>query len=237
MTHTVRIYLIRHGRTPGNEERRYIGRTDESLSEAGRSDIGSRQYPPVNFVFTSPMKRCVETAEIIYPQVSKEIIPEFRETDFGIFEGKNYEELKGNTLYIRWLESGGTLAFPEGESREEVRERVKEGFQRVRKHIRERGKAGAETSVALVVHGGTVMELVSELFGGNYYDYQVRNGEGYSFELSYDGLCSGLRAGFDSGRSGELAPSGTVDGESDSEADGNLSGESQSGYRECKAEA
>lgn len=229
MNRTVRIYLIRHGKTPGNEERRYIGRTDESLSEAGREEIRSRQYPPVDFVFTSPMKRCVETAEIIYPQVPKEVIPEFRETDFGIFEGKNYEELKDNPLYIRWLESGGTQAFPEGESREEVRERVKEGFQKVGKHIREREWSELEISVALVVHGGTVMELVSELFGGNYYDYQVRNGEGYSFDLSYDGLCSGLRAGFDLGGSGAMAPSGTVDWESDSEADGNLSGKSRRG--------
>lgn len=33
------IDLIRHGRTKGNEERRYVGRTDEGLSPAGRLEL------------------------------------------------------------------------------------------------------------------------------------------------------------------------------------------------------
>lgn len=36
---------------------------------------------------------------------------DFRECDFGIFEGKNYEELKENRDYQRWLDSGGVLPF------------------------------------------------------------------------------------------------------------------------------
>lgn len=216
----MRVYLIRHGMTAGNAERRYIGRTDEPLSEAGRKEIQCRKYPPVEATFTSPMRRCVETAEIIYPSVPKRVIPEFWETDFGAFEGKNYEELKENGAYIRWMESGGTLPFPGGESRAEVQARVKEGFRRVQEELREMPEGSLGMSVALVIHGGTVMTLLSELFGGDYYDYQVRNGEGYSFELSYDGLCSGLRARSYTGGPGELAPSGAVDRESDSEADG-----------------
>lgn len=237
MARTVRIHLIRHGRTLGNAEGRYIGRTDESLSVAGRKDIQSRKYPPVDFVFTSPMKRCVETADIIYPETLKQVIPEFRETDFGKFEGKNYEELKDNMVYIQWLESGGTQAFPEGESRGEVAERVKAGFRKVQECIRKLSEGTPVVSVALVVHGGTIMALLSELFGGNYYDYQVRNGEGYSFELSYDGLCSGLRAGSYHRRSGELVPSGSVDWESDSEVNSVLPGEGGEGDGGDGAEA
>lgn len=226
---TVQVHLIRHGKTPGNLERRYIGRTDESLSEAGRKDIQCRKYPPADFVFTSPMKRCRETGEIIYPSVPKKVIPEFRETDFGAFEGKKYDELKDIPAYVRWLESGGTQAFPEGESREKVAERVKAGFRKVQECIRKLSEETPVTSVALVVHGGTIMTLLSELFRGNYYDYQVRNGEGYSFELSYDGLCSGLRAGSYHRRSGELVPSGSVDWESDSEVNSVLPGEGGEG--------
>ena len=52
----MKIYLIRHGKTKGNLEERYIGRTDEPLCEAGRENLKKYQYPQVEMVFTSPMK-------------------------------------------------------------------------------------------------------------------------------------------------------------------------------------
>ena len=82
--------LIRHGQTQGNMEHRYIGcRTDESLCEQGASALQARKYPPVKKVYASPMKRCLETAAILYPDVPVEIIENFRECDFGDWENKN----------------------------------------------------------------------------------------------------------------------------------------------------
>ena len=64
----MKIYLIRHGKTKGNLEERYIGRTDEPLCEAGRENLKKYQYPQVESMgLTSPMKRCMQTAETIYP--------------------------------------------------------------------------------------------------------------------------------------------------------------------------
>ena len=63
----MKIIFIRHGQTKGNEEKRYIGRTDESLSQKGIEEIKNRLYPDADTVWVSPMKRCVETAKIIYP--------------------------------------------------------------------------------------------------------------------------------------------------------------------------
>ena len=45
------IYLIRHGKTPGNEEKKYIGVTDESLSDIGRKEILSKKYPKADIIF------------------------------------------------------------------------------------------------------------------------------------------------------------------------------------------
>ncbi len=61
------IFLIRHGLTAGNLKKRYIGRTDESLCEAGRSKLLkiNRNYPIAQKIFVSPMKRCKETAKLI----------------------------------------------------------------------------------------------------------------------------------------------------------------------------
>lgn len=82
------IDLVRHGMTRGNEERRYIRITDEPLSERGRKLAEQCMYEMPEIVFSSPLKRCVETAEILYPDQDIYIIEELRECDFGIFEGK-----------------------------------------------------------------------------------------------------------------------------------------------------
>ena len=92
------LILIRHLKTPGNEKRQYIGSTDEELSEQEVLNFKQRykidSYPQVQQVIVSPMKRCIQTAELIYPknQITQEVL--LKECDFGIFEGKTYEELK-----------------------------------------------------------------------------------------------------------------------------------------------
>ena len=97
----IELYLIRHGMTPGNVEHRYIGRqTDEPLSEDGRQQLEKRkdQWTQVcrtwdmPYVFVSPMLRCRQTAEILFPQIPQIEIDPWREMDFGEFEGKNYAE-------------------------------------------------------------------------------------------------------------------------------------------------
>ena len=65
------LVFIRHGKTRGNLESRYIGTTDEELCKEGidgiRDNLYKNIYPAADIVFTSPMKRCIQTAEIIYP--------------------------------------------------------------------------------------------------------------------------------------------------------------------------
>ena len=92
------LILIRHLKTPGNEKRQYIGSTDEELSEQEVMNFKQKykidSYPQVQQVIVSPMKRCIQTAELIYPEVQIQQESLLKECDFGIFEGKTYEELK-----------------------------------------------------------------------------------------------------------------------------------------------
>lgn len=129
------LALIRHGETKANREHRYLGRTDEGLSKDGIDRLleykRRNDYPAAEFLFSSPMKRCLETAEILYPNLSPVIIPEWVEMDFGRFEYKNYEELKGDVQYQAWVDSRGTLAFPEGEDREQFILRCEKGFDKM----------------------------------------------------------------------------------------------------------
>lgn len=178
----ITLVLIRHGATRSNQEHRYLGKTEEALSEAGRmqleEDKGSGLFPELDFLFASPKKRCIQTAELLYPEKAPILIPEWEEIDFGAFEGKNYKELQGDKRYQEWIDSNGILPFPEGEGREEFVQRCRRGFEKMTKRIKATQKEVPET-IGMIVHGGTIMALLSGYGGGNYFDYQTANGRGY----------------------------------------------------------
>ena len=186
----VTLVFIRHGQTQANKDRRYSGKKDESLLESGKEVLLSYKeqniYPTVEYLFTSPMKRCVETANILYPELCPVVIPEWEEIDFGRFENKNYEELKDDIQSQAWLNSGGVLGFPGGESREEFILRCKRGFIRMCDEVRQDIESDSSKSVrvGMIVHGGTIMALLSLYGEKQYFDYQVLNGRGYICNLT-----------------------------------------------------
>lgn len=162
----MKIVLIRHGMTEGNVSRRYIGITDENLCPKGQEilneNIKNRMYPMADIVFSSTMKRCVQTAKIIYPE--KDILKEelLKECDFGIFEGKNYMELSDEPLYQQWIDSGGSNTFPGGENPYGFRKRSVEGFYKCMDFVHRMNCEDKKIeTVAFVVHGGTIMSVMS----------------------------------------------------------------------------
>ena len=169
------IYLIRHGMTRGNAETRYIGRTDEPLCEEGRKQLKTLNYPRCELLVCSPMKRCVESAEILFAGQPMVLCDELREVDFGDFEGKNHAELDGGADYQAWIDSGGNKPFPNGEAPDDFRRRCCEGFLRtVTEH-------SAARSIAFVVHGGTIMSVLDRFAvpHRSYYEWLCGNGRGY----------------------------------------------------------
>ena len=185
----MKLLLIRHGQVPGNIEKRYIGRTDESLTEGGRTEIAVKCdagiYPDAELVFSSPLRRCLETAEVIWPSREPVVVDAFSEIDFGAFEYKNYKELSGDPRYQEWIDSGGTLPFPGGESMETYRVRVMRGFEEVENTMQSRGAEYAAASV----HLGTIRALLSALTDLAYFDINASNGEGYTLTFG-DGTAS-----------------------------------------------
>lgn len=174
------VYLIRHGRTRGNLERRYTGSTDEPLCPEGRAELAGRRAPAADQLWTSPMLRCRQTAELLFPGRTLRVAAGLRECSFGAFEGRTYGELKDDPAYRRWLDSGGALPPPGGESRPQQQERTLRAFYGIV------GEAPPGTAVALVVHGGTIMCLLEALEpGGEFYRWQAPNGGG--FRCRWDG--------------------------------------------------
>ena len=177
----IKLVLVRHGATPSNKENRYLGRIDESLSLEGEQALqkAKNSYPSIDYLFTSPMKRCIQTAQILYPNQEILVISEWAEMDFGDFDGKNYVELKENEYYQKWIDSNGTLPFPNGESREVFIERCKQGFYKMLRQLMKLKQTNTSMTIGMVLHGGTIMSLLSIFYGGEYFDYQIANAQGY----------------------------------------------------------
>lgn len=187
--HKMKLVLIRHGKTEGNIKKRYIGRTYEPLCDEGikqlREAVEKNVYPQAEIIFASPMLRCIQTAKIIFNAKEKDlhIKDGLRECDFGQFEGKNYKELSENALYQQWIDSGGKMPFPDGETVDDFKERTCRAFAEIVSWLAEKNIDG---NIAMVVHGGTIMSVLERFCGGGYYDYQCKNAEGYICNVDYD---------------------------------------------------
>lgn len=171
----ISIVFIRHGATEGNIQKKYIGRTDEPLCDLGISQAhGLREHKfPSEHIFVSPMQRAIQTAEIVFPSCEYIVIDDFKETDFGIFEGKSASELSDNEDYKAWVDSGCTMPIPNGEDITEFKKRCAKAFIKAVESVPD----GA--GVSFVVHGGVIMAVMEEFCadGGSFYDYHIANGE------------------------------------------------------------
>lgn len=181
-----KIYLIRNGLTDGAIEGRYIGHTDEELNEEGRKQltelVTTGYYPEVEAVFSSPLKRCIQTAEMIYPDKNPILIRELIECDFGDFEGMSADELVNEESFKEWLRGGSDARPPFGESNGEFSTRICNGFIKIVEGLLKSGTR----EVAIITHGGIIMSLLSA-FGlpeAPLTDWRTPSGCGYTLSLN-----------------------------------------------------
>lgn len=180
------IHLIRHGLTQGNLLGQYVGSTDLSLAPEGIArlrELKARSpYPTAQVYYTSPLKRCVETMNLIYPGVQPIAVSDFRECDFGDWEGKTAKELENNPVFTKWMEDGSKAAPPNGESGGAFMYRVCAAFEKLVEGMMRSGT----TSAVIVAHGGTIMSILSAygLPRANFYDWMMDNGCGYSLRIT-----------------------------------------------------
>lgn len=179
------LILIRHGLTEGNAKHWYYGSTDLPLSAAGRAQLAERKragvYPVLNGkrLITTPYRRTRKTAEILYPCAAAEEWPALREVDFGEFECRSYDDLKGTAVYQAWLAGDWYhTAPPGGESFAEAEVRIGAALNAL--------LAQPEDAV-LIVHGGTIlvgMELLFPEAHKTQYEWQPAPGCGWTVDLA-----------------------------------------------------
>ena len=128
----LRIVLVRHGETDWNKSKKFQGQRNIGLNEKGRAQAealaSALKEEPLKVIYSSPIARAVETAEIInrYHNVSLEQRDGLKEMNVGDFEGLQLKDLAGDysQFFQEWLEDAASVRMPNGETLQEVQERA-----------------------------------------------------------------------------------------------------------------
>jgi broad specificity phosphatase PhoE len=162
MSRLRRIVLLRHGETLGQSSIRFHGRNDVALDALGVSQAhAARVALHLNFfdtIVSSPLQRAWQTAQIVARGAGVRLVSEFREVDFGRWEGLTAEEIQAEypALHEDWQARAAGFEYPGGESRKAFKARVLDGFSYVE-------ALGAE-SLLVVAHKG-VIRIIAEQLG------------------------------------------------------------------------
>ena len=180
------IHFIRHGAIDDTLKGRYIGTTNPPLSDEGKRLVRvldhDCDYPYATAVFSSPLKRCTETARLIYPHLEPIIIDHLSECNFGEWENKTADDLKDDDDFKRWLAGDTSVKPPRGESNADFTRRICLVFEQIVDGLM---KTGTTDSV-IVTHGGVMMTLLS-VYGlpqAKPFDWVCDNGYGYSVRVT-----------------------------------------------------
>ena len=95
----IRLFLIRHGETAWNVLGKYQGQSDVALSENGikQAERLAANFPvdTLDRVYTSDLIRAAETAQMVAGRFGIPVkkCRDFRDIDFGDWEGMTYKEI------------------------------------------------------------------------------------------------------------------------------------------------
>ena len=130
----MKIYFIRHGETIWNKEKKIQGQSDIPLNEYGRElayvTADAIKEIPFDIVYSSPLLRAKETAEILVENRNLDIHvdPRLIEMSFGEGEGESLPEIHSHPemkLYNFIHNPGEYIPPTGGETFEELYERCK----------------------------------------------------------------------------------------------------------------
>jgi broad specificity phosphatase PhoE len=165
------IFLARHGESDWNVAKRFQGHSDRPLTERGRqqahalADLVASQE--IDAVYTSPLSRARETAEIVAARTRLEpvALPELREVDTGSWSGLSRADVEARFPegFTRWR-SGGS-GWEDGESYEEMAERVIGALRTI-------AEDHPDGRVLVISHGGPIRAIHAAAEGVAIRDYR-----------------------------------------------------------------
>lgn len=161
------VYIIRHGETDFNKSHRMQGRgINASLNDTGRIQArhiaGFLKDRPITKIVTSSLNRAKESAEalVTFFAIQAEVYPDLDEMNFGVLEGKPFEEVKQEVQFLHdnWSKGNLDIAPDKGENPREV-------FKRANSRILEILKNSKDEQVLFMLHGRLIRILLSEWLG------------------------------------------------------------------------
>lgn len=156
----MQLYIMRHAESLSNVGGRMISVTDMELTPRGMAQAQrARQHINQNFdfVFTSPLLRARQTAEILAGQAKIVICDELKEMNLGVLEGLTWEEVAQNFPQIDTGRALSTISIPMGESYDCVQSRCQSFIANSLSGLPE------DACVLIVTHGITKRILVNSL--------------------------------------------------------------------------
>jgi alpha-ribazole phosphatase len=161
-----RLLLVRHGVTAFNDARKFMGHSDLAMSEIGYRQVERLRDrlvgQKIDAVYSSDLKRTLDTAEIILAGRKVEIVPcpELRECYYGDCEGLTFQEISSNYPDVaeKCINFTLELEFPEGESFRDFIERASGFLDRLENHAR-------SDTILITSHNGPLKVLVLRLLG------------------------------------------------------------------------
>ncbi|MEW6186027.1 MAG: histidine phosphatase family protein [Thermodesulfobacteriota bacterium] len=160
-----RLYLVRHGEVVPRGQGKFLGFTDLGLSAEGKRQVSSLadylRDKPIDLAYASDLNRTLTTAGMICRDrgIPVNPVPEFREMDMGLWDGKSWVEIKKEDPEADpRFNNLSRFHFPEGEHWYGFRKRVLKSL----KDLLERGRG---KHILLVAHAGVNRVILAQALG------------------------------------------------------------------------
>lgn len=182
------LYVVRHGETQFNVEKRYVGQTDVPLNERGieqAKELAKKlAEEPFDLIVTSSLLRARMTAEQVaeyHKEIPFLVMDEFREVCVGVYEGLTREEVQGRypELWARKCTRQVDDAPTCGETARQVDTRVAKG-------IAELKELYPDKKVLLVCHGFVSRTINRQMRGISFeemHEFSLGNCEVVTYEV------------------------------------------------------
>ena len=181
------LTLVRHGESEANVRHMLSGWLDVNLTDKGRRELeilrNTVKYPASEIYFSSPLKRCIETSHILFPDIEPIVRDDFREINFRSMEGwilSSKEEI--DTYFESWVEDEPYI------DEETISDVMARGIEAILRTVRECRDKGLH-SATIVMHSGIMRSSVVALFNldkSAFLEMSVPNGLGYILEFDDD---------------------------------------------------
>lgn len=149
------IILIRHT-TPAIEKGICYGWSDIAVAAGFAAEarrLRKEMAATVESVYASPLMRCRQLAEYLYPEQAVEYRDELKEMNFGQWELKPWDEIPKQEMDA-WMEDFVQVPVPGGESFSQLHQRCQLFWEEIR---------SPERNIALITHAGVIRSFLSLL--------------------------------------------------------------------------